>query len=117
MVGISAPWATTAMVENYLDRLGVAELFDISSGVASLVGMMVPEKTKVAGQLIRDIDIPMDCVVAAVIRGKDFVVPRVDTQDRGGRSCGFCGAHFSNQEGTGYVYVERLTHSVFNITR
>jgi Trk K+ transport system NAD-binding subunit len=80
VVGISSPWATAAMVENYLDRPGVAELFEISSGVASLVGMVVPEKAKVASQFIRDIDIPTDCVVAAVIRGKDFVVPRGDTK-------------------------------------
>ena len=80
VVGISAPWATAAMVENYLDRPGVAELFEISGGVASLVGMVVPEKAKVASQFIRDIDIPRDCVVAAVVRGKDFVVPRGDTK-------------------------------------
>ena len=80
VVAISAPWATAAMVENYLDRPGVAELFEISSGVASLVGVVVPEKARVAGQLIRDIDIPRDCVVAAVVRGKNFVVPRGDTK-------------------------------------
>jgi Trk K+ transport system NAD-binding subunit len=80
VVAISAPWATAAMVENYLDRPGVAELFEISSGVASLVGVVVPQKARIAGQLIRDIDIPRDCVVAAVIRGKDFVVPRGDTK-------------------------------------
>ena len=34
---------------------------------------------KVAGSAIRDIDIPKECVVAAVIRGKKFVVPRGDT--------------------------------------
>jgi len=80
VVAISAPWATAAMVENYLDRPGVAELFEISGGVASLVGTVVPEKAKVAGKFIRDIDVPKNCVVAAVIRGKEFVVPRGDTK-------------------------------------
>ena len=42
--------------------------------------MIVPEKARVAGQLIRDIDIPKNCVVAAVIRGKEFVVPRGNTK-------------------------------------
>jgi len=68
------------MVENYLDRPGVAELFEISGGVASLVGAVVPEKAKVDGKFIRDIDVPKNCVVAAVIRGKEFVVPRGDTK-------------------------------------
>jgi Trk K+ transport system NAD-binding subunit len=80
VVAVSAPWATAAMVENYLDRPGVAELFEISTGVASLVGMVVPDKARVAGEFIRDIAIPRDCVVAAVIRGKDFVVPRGNTK-------------------------------------
>ena len=43
VVAISTPWATAAMVENFLDRPGVAELFEIGAGVASLVGVVVPE--------------------------------------------------------------------------
>lgn len=80
VVAISAPWATAAMVENLLDRPGVAQLFELGSGVASLVGITVDAETRVAGALIRDIDFPKQCVVAAVIRGKDFVVPRGDTK-------------------------------------
>ncbi len=80
IVAVSAPWATAAMVENYLDRPGLADLLEIGSGVASLVGVNVPKNARVAGRNIRDIDIPQDCVVAAITRGKDFVVPRGDTQ-------------------------------------
>lgn len=80
VVAMSAPWATAAMVENYLDRPGVSELFEIGTGVASLIGVFVPENAQVIGKRIRDIDIPRECVVAAVIRGKQFVVPRGDTE-------------------------------------
>ena len=79
IVTISAPWTTAALVENYLDRPGVAELFEISDGIANMVGVYVPENAKVADQAIKDIDIPQDCVVAAVVRGKKFVVPRGGT--------------------------------------
>lgn len=79
IISISAPWATAALVENYLDRPGVAELFEIGAGVANLVGVYVPEGARVAKKFIRDIAIPHDVVVAAVIRGKEFVVPRGDT--------------------------------------
>ena len=79
VVAISAPWATAAMVENYLDRPGVAQLFEIGRGVASLVGVTVQKDARVAGKKIRDIDIPQECVVAAVIRGREFVVPRGET--------------------------------------
>jgi Trk K+ transport system NAD-binding subunit len=68
------------MVEDYLDRPGVAEIFEIGTGAASLVGTFVPEKAEVAGKMIRDIDVPKECVVAAVLRQKNFVVPRGDTK-------------------------------------
>lgn len=79
VVPIGAPWATAVMVENYLDRPGVAELFEIGTGVASLIGVIIPEGAKVAGRAIKDLEIPDECVVAAVIRGKSFVVPRGST--------------------------------------
>lgn len=82
IVSISVPSSTASMVENYLDRPGVAQLFEIGRGVASLLGVTITEKAAVVGKTIREIDIPKDCVVAAVIRGNDFVVPRGDTQIR-----------------------------------
>jgi Trk K+ transport system NAD-binding subunit len=79
VVAISAPWATAAQVEDYLDRPGVADLFEIGTGAASLVGGFVPEGAEVAGKAIREIEIPRECTVAAVLRGDDYVVPRGDT--------------------------------------
>ncbi|MDZ7716638.1 MAG: amino acid permease [Balneolaceae bacterium] len=80
VVCISAPYATAAMVENYLDRPGVADLFEIEGGVASLIDMEVPENARVVGKKIQDIDIPDECVVAAVIRNDKYVVPRGQTE-------------------------------------
>lgn len=79
IVAISAPWATAALVENYLDRPGMAELFEISEGIANLIGVDVPTDATVAGRAIKDIAVPKECVVAAVVRSKTFVVPRGDT--------------------------------------
>lgn len=91
VVAISAPWATAAMVENYLDRPGVADLFEIESGVASLVSVVVPERARVSGQMIRDIDVPQGCVVAAIVRDRDFVVPRGETRIEEGDTVTFVG--------------------------
>ena len=91
VIAISAPWATAAMVENHLDRPGVAELFEIGTGVASLMGVIVPDKARVAGQLIKELAIPKECVVAAIIRGKEFVVPRGGTEIRAGDEVVFVG--------------------------
>ncbi len=88
---ISAPWATAAMVENFLDRPGVAQLIEIGTGVASLIGVDVGEKSRVAGRLIKDISIPGECVVAAVIREREFVVPRGNTRLEAGDRVIFVG--------------------------
>lgn len=79
IVAISAPLATATLVENFLDRPGVAALFEIGEGVANLVGVYVPPNGNVTGLAIKDIAIPKECVVAAVIRRTKFVVPRGHT--------------------------------------
>lgn len=91
IVCISAPYATAAMIENYLDRPQVAELFEIESGVASLIDMVVPEGSPVVGRRIQDIAIPEQCVVAAVLREETFVVPRGETEIRAGDEVVFIG--------------------------
>lgn len=91
VICISAPYATAAMVENYLDRPGVAELFEIEGGVASLIDVAVPKGGHVVGRHIQDINIPEDCVVAAVIREERFVVPRGGTEIMAGDHVVFVG--------------------------
>ncbi len=91
IVCISAPYATAAMVENYLERPGVAALFEVGTGVASLIDMEVPEGAEVVGRRIQEIGIPKQCVVAAVIRGDAFVVPRGSTEIHGGDHVVFVG--------------------------
>lgn len=79
IVCISAPYATAAMVENYLDRPVMADLFEIEGGVANLIDVEIPENGSVVGMEIQQIDIPEECVVAAIIRDEEFVVPRGKT--------------------------------------
>jgi Trk K+ transport system NAD-binding subunit len=80
IVCISAPYATSAMVENYLDRPIMADLFEIEGGVANLIDVEVPNNGIVVNIKIQDIDIPEQCVVAAIIRDDKFVVPRGNTK-------------------------------------
>jgi Trk K+ transport system NAD-binding subunit len=77
---ISAPFATAAMIENHLDRPGVAKLIQLEGGVANLLDVAVPEAGEVVGMRIQEIAIPDQCVVAAVIRDGAFVVPRGQTE-------------------------------------
>lgn len=79
MTAVSVPWATATMVENHLDRPGVADLVELGNGTVNLISLSVPESAVVVGCQIRAIEMPHECVVAAVIRGDKFVVPRGDT--------------------------------------
>jgi len=76
IVAVNAPWATAAMVENILDNPVLAQLFEFGIGAASLLEVSVPKDAKVVGGLIRDIEIPKGCLIAAIIRDNQFVVPR-----------------------------------------
>ena len=80
IICISAPYATSAMVENYLDRPIMADLFQIEGGVANLIDVEIPENGIVVDKEIQEIDIPEQCVVAAIIRDDEFVVPRGKTK-------------------------------------
>lgn len=91
VTAISAPWATAAMVEDRLDRPGLANLMDIGGGIANLISVIVRTDAAVHGQPIRDIDIPKECVVAAVLREERFVVPRGDTVIQAGDTVVFAG--------------------------
>jgi len=106
VVCISAPYATAAMIENFLDRPNVADLFEIESGIASLIDMEVPEKAQVVGRTIQDINIPAQCVVAAVIRNNEFVVPRGKTEILSGDHIVFVGPRESIQS----------AHKIFSAT-
>jgi len=79
VVAISAPWATATMVENLLDRPGLAQLYEFGIGAASLLDVNVPENAEVDGRIISDIEINKECVIAAIIRHDKFIVPRGDT--------------------------------------
>ena len=86
VVAISAPWAIAAMVENHLDRPGLVQLFEIGIGAASLLDVTVSAKAEVRGKMIRDIRLHKDCLIAAIIRNNEFVVPKgktkIKTDDR-----------------------------------
>ena len=82
VVVVNAPWATAAMVENILDNPVLAQLFEFGIGAASLLEVSVPENAKVNGGLIRDLEIPKGCLIAAIMRNNQFVVPRGIRQSR-----------------------------------
>jgi Trk K+ transport system NAD-binding subunit len=66
-------------------------------GVTGDIDIEGPEKGTVVGCLIQEINIPDQCVVAAIIREEEFVVPRGQTEIRGGDHVVFVGPSESIQ--------------------
>jgi trk system potassium uptake protein TrkA len=54
-------------------------LLKLRKGQYSIVENRVDPEALAAGKLIRDLDLPRDCVLTAIIRGGELVIPRGDT--------------------------------------
>ena len=54
-------------------------LLKLHGGEYSLIERMVGPASPVAGKVLRDIELPRECVLVAVIRNSDLVIPRGDT--------------------------------------
>lgn len=54
-------------------------LLKLHGGKYSLIERMVGPASPVAGKVLRDIELPRECVLVAVIRNSDLLIPRGDT--------------------------------------
>lgn len=76
--------ATAETVQNLLDRPDLAQPLKLGAGQANLLGVSVQKTAKVIGKRIHELALPYECVIAAVIHGDSFVVPKGDTQIKPG---------------------------------
>ena len=107
VVAISAPWATAAMVENHLDRPDLAQLFEFGIGAASLLDVTIESSARVCGRQILDIEIPKECLIAAIIRDGKFEVPRGDTVIKSDDRVIFIGPAAAVRKATDLFQVDR----------
>lgn len=77
--------STAETVQNLLDSPGLAQPLKLGAGQANLLGVSVQKTSEVIGKCIRELALPYECVIAAVIHGDSFVVPRGDTQIKAGQ--------------------------------
>lgn len=63
---------------------GVIPLAILRQDNLELVEIVVPEHCPVAGNTVRKLNLPEDCVLFALVRGNDLLIPRGDTEIRPG---------------------------------
>ena len=76
---VSTPQLITALVEEAVNVGKLVEILRFEGGLARLVEVTLADDAPVANRAIRDIEIPRDATIVAVLREDHLIVPRGDT--------------------------------------
>ncbi|MDT4934113.1 MAG: trk/ktr system potassium uptake protein [Pseudonocardiales bacterium] len=74
-VAVSTPRVLAALVEEAVEVGDVVRLFGIREGQANLVEVTLPETALCAGRAVRDLDLPKDVALVAIVRGNRVITP------------------------------------------
>ncbi|WP_420175120.1 potassium channel family protein [Luteococcus sp. OSA5] len=74
-VAVSTPRIMSALVEEAVSIGDLVRIFTFQSGSANLVELTLPAESPRVGQLLRDITLPGDAVLVAMIRGGRALTP------------------------------------------
>jgi trk system potassium uptake protein len=72
---VSTPRVLSALVEEAVEVGDVVRLFGLREGQANLVELTLPEGSSVAGTSMRDISLPKDAALVAIVRGTRVITP------------------------------------------
>jgi trk system potassium uptake protein TrkA len=82
-LGVDATVSATSLIESVIERelptLKIKTLLSLQGGGVSILELALSEQAAVIDKPLRDIVLPRDCNVVAVLRGAVTVVPRGDT--------------------------------------
>jgi len=72
---VSTPRVLAALVEEAVEIGDLVRLFGLREGQANLVEVTLPDGAPVAGRCMRDLDLPKDAALVAIIRGQRVITP------------------------------------------
>lgn|GEM_PF-28320 len=82
-LGVDATVSATSIIQHVIERelptMSIKTLLSLQGGDVNILEVTLPEGSPVAEHLLRDIVLPRDCNVIAVLRGTRTVIPRGDT--------------------------------------
>jgi trk/ktr system potassium uptake protein len=78
-VAVSTPSLISALVEEAVSVGRLVRILQFEGGNVRLVEVTLAEDAPVVDKAIRDLDIPRDATIVAVVRGEHVVMPRGDT--------------------------------------
>jgi trk system potassium uptake protein TrkA len=74
-VAVSTPRVIAALVEEAVEVGDVVRLFGLREGQANLVEVTLPEGAPCAGRSVRDLELPKDAALVAIVRGTRVITP------------------------------------------
>src|SRR5215831_12740661 len=83
-LSVSTPHLITALVEEAVSVGRLVRLLQFEGGAVRLVEVTLAENAPVIDRAIKDIDIPRDATIVAVVRRDHVVMPRGDTEFEAG---------------------------------
>jgi trk system potassium uptake protein TrkA len=78
-LSVSTPHLITALVEEAVSVGRLVRILQFERGQARLVEVTLAENAPVVDRALKDVDMPRDATVVAVVRGEHVVMPRGDT--------------------------------------
>jgi trk system potassium uptake protein TrkA len=78
-LSVSTPHLITALVEEAVSVGRLVRILQFERGQARLVEVTLAEDAPVIDRALKDVDVPRDVTVVAVVRGEHVVMPRGDT--------------------------------------
>jgi trk system potassium uptake protein len=83
-VAVSTPRVLVALVEEAVSVGDLVRLMTFRQGQANLLEVTLPAGAPVVGKAVRDMDLPRDSALVAIVRGSRVVVPDPDEPLEGG---------------------------------
>jgi trk system potassium uptake protein TrkA len=74
-VAVSTPRVLAALVEEAVEIGDLVRLFSIREGQANVVEVTLPESAPCAGRSVRELELPKDAALVAIVRGTRVITP------------------------------------------
>lgn len=83
-VSVSTPHLITSLVEEAVSVGDLVQLMQLEQGKVSLVEVTLADNSPADGKTCRDLEMPADCTLVAIVRDRHVIAPKGDTPLRAG---------------------------------
>ena len=83
-LGVDTTVSSTSLIQQVIERelptMRIKTMLNLPDGAFQILEYLLDNNSPAIGKLVRDISLPTQCNLVAILRGNSTVVPRGDTQ-------------------------------------